>query len=124
MRHKNLLIAAIMIGAGGLILVPSPQESSARQFKQLAIAVINYQGSVEPPNMDRLMAEEGDASVGMLMTEDDEVYEAAAVQPRGSDVVYLQIDTGEIMPAVVLRRDGDLMLVMDAGGNLKLYIAL
>lgn len=124
MRNKNLLIAAIMIGAGGLILIPSPQESSARQFKQLAIAVINYQGSVEPPDFDRLMAEEGDASVGMLMTEDEEVYEAVAVQPRGSDVVYLQIDTGEIMPAVVLRRDGDLMLVMDAGGNLKLYIAL
>lgn len=124
MRNKNLLIAAIMIGAGGLILIPSPQESSARQFKQLAIAVINYQGSVEPPNMDRLMAEEGEASVGMLLTEDDEVYEAVAVQPRGSDVVYLQIDTGEIIPAVVLRRDGDLMLVMDAGGNLKLYIAL
>lgn len=124
MRHKNVLIAAAMILAGGLILIPAPKESSARQFKQLAIAVINYQGSVEPPDFDRLMAEEGEASVGMLMTEDDDVYEAVAVQPRGSDVVYLQLDTGETMPAVVMRRDGDLMMVMDAGGNLALYIGL
>lgn len=122
MRYKNALIAAVMVCAGGLILIPSSQEASARQFKQLAIAIINYEGSVEPPDVDRLLSKSGDALPGMLLTEKDEIFEAVAVQRRDNDFVFIQLDTGETVPAVVVWSDVDDFLVMDADGGLALFI--
>lgn len=122
MRYKNALIAAVMICAGGVILIPSSQKAAARQFKQLGIAIINYQNSVEPPDVERLLSKGGDGLPGMLLTEKDEVHAAVAVQRRDNDFIFIQLDTGETLEAVVVWSDADDFVVMDADGALKLFI--
>lgn len=122
MRHICTMLAMIAVVAGGLILLPAPRQASGRQFKQLGIAIINYQNSVEPPDRDRLIAEEGDESLGLLVTEKDEVLEVVGAQVRDNDFVMIQLGTGETVPAVVVWSDVDDFMLMDADGGLALFI--
>ena len=123
MRSLITLFVAALACIGGMMLFPMLQSASAGNFKQLAIAIHNYHDYSEPDS-DRLSLKSSDAVPGLMMTEKGEVVEAVAFQRRDNDFIFIQLGTGESIPAAVLWSDADDLLLMDADGLVALFIIL